>query len=110
MTNKTNIFILPTSDGMMMINMNTIVRIQSISNYSKLFFDNGRTLVVAKVLAWFDDILPKQWFIRAHRSHLVNLRYVKEFLNSDTGGLILKDDTVITISRRRRRTVSRYKC
>jgi hypothetical protein len=57
-----NILILPNSTGTAVIDISNIVRIEAISNYSKLFFANAcpasggsKTLVVAKVLKWFDE-------------------------------------------------------
>lgn len=38
-----------TTRGFELVQINTIVRIEAISNYSKLFFINGNSLVVAKV-------------------------------------------------------------
>ncbi|MBL7748007.1 MAG: hypothetical protein JNM19_11300, partial [Chitinophagaceae bacterium] len=41
--------LLPSCKGLETIDINTIVRIKAISNYSKLYFENGKTLVLAKV-------------------------------------------------------------
>lgn len=96
---------LPTSDGVCIIDDTTIIRIQSISNYSKLFFNNGKTLVVAKVLAWFEDQLSSQLFVRVHRSHLVSLQYVHKYCNRHNSRIILHDNTAIDVSRRKKRAV-----
>ena len=93
---------LPTHTGLQIIDINTIIRIQSISNYSKLFFSNGKTLVVAKVLAWFGHNLPGQIFLRVNRSQIISRLHVKG-LQSD--GVMLDDLTVIYISRRRKRDI-----
>jgi hypothetical protein len=45
-----NILLLPNSTSTAVIAINNIIRIEAISNYSRLFFVNGKTLVVAKVL------------------------------------------------------------
>ncbi len=42
--------LLPTCKGIEVISANNIIRIEGISNYSKLFFLDGETLVVAKLL------------------------------------------------------------
>ena len=94
--------ILPTCKGIEIINIHTIVRVEAISNYSKLFFSNGKTLVVAKVLAWFGEKLPKGSFIRVHRSHIVSLQYVQTWCNSANNKIILHDNTPVDVSRRKK--------
>ena len=97
--------VLSTCKGIEVININTIIRVEAISNYSKLFFSNGKTLVVAKVLAWFEDKLPGWLFVRVHRSHIINLRYMRSWCNNRISRAILRDNTVIEISRRRKKKV-----
>jgi DNA-binding LytR/AlgR family response regulator len=104
--NNSTTMLLPTENGICIIDVCTIVRVQSLSNYSKLFFSNGKTLVVAKVLRWFGGKLPEQLFIRVHRSHIVSLNYVQGYCNNGTR-IILKDNSAISISRRKREAVLR---
>jgi two-component system LytT family response regulator len=40
-----------------------------------------------------------------HQSHLINIKYIKEFIKSDGGYLILKDKTNIPVSVRKRNEV-----
>lgn len=106
-SNNSTIILLPTCDGISIIDTSMIIRVQSISNYSKLFFSNGKILVVAKVLGWFEEKLPEQLFIRVHRSHIVSLNYVQAYCNSGGTRIILRDNTAINISRRKRPAVLR---
>jgi two-component system LytT family response regulator len=84
------------------IDVKKIVRIQSISNYSKLFFRDGRTLVVAKILGWFEQQLQSRDFVRVHRTHLVNTDYICQY-RADKGGskLELTNGEQIDVSRRK---------
>jgi two-component system, LytTR family, response regulator len=99
--NDSKMIVLATSNGVFTIDITTIVHIRSISNYSKLFFSDGTTLVVAKVLAWFEDKLPQKSFIRVHRSHIIGLQYVQTWCNI-RGKIILYDNTPVDVSRRKR--------
>jgi hypothetical protein len=51
---------LPSRQGIHVIEISNIVRKEAISNYSKLYFTNGKTLVVAKVLSDLKIILQLQ--------------------------------------------------
>jgi two-component system LytT family response regulator len=88
---------------MHIIETERIVRVQSISNYSKLFFNNGKTLVVAKLLRWFEENLPSGDFARVHRTHLVNMNYISQFrLDTTESSLRLVNGEQIDVSKRRK--------
>jgi two-component system, LytTR family, response regulator len=98
-----NILVLNTSRGTEVIDCSTIIRVEAISNYCKLFFANGKTLVVAKVLAWFEEQLAGKGFLRLHRSHLVNLRFVLRWDKENKAAIILKNYYSLPVSRRKKR-------
>ena len=109
---SSNIFLLPTCTGIELITISNIIRIEAISNYSKLFFANAcaatggsKTLVVAKVLKWFDELLTEKGFIRIHRSHLVNLSCISCYNNNNRHKIILQNQEQIDISRRKRSSI-----
>ena len=82
-----------------------IIRIQSIDNYSKIFFDNNTSLVVSKVLRWFEDCLPADRFTRVHRSHLLNNTHICKIEDVANDLLILSNGEHIRISRRKKTRV-----
>jgi two-component system LytT family response regulator len=41
-------------------------------------------------------------FLRTHQSHLINKDYIKEFIKSDGGYLILSDSSNIPVSARKK--------
>lgn len=110
---SSEILLLPTSTGIQVITISNIVRIEALSNYSKLFFANayastsGRnTLVVAKVLKWFDEMLADKGFVRIHRSHLVNLGCINSYTNN-RHKIILQNEEQINIARRKRSSITK---
>jgi DNA-binding LytR/AlgR family response regulator len=46
-----------------------IIRVKGKSNYSCVYFSDGKKIAVAKVLHWFEDALPVEMFARVHKSH-----------------------------------------
>lgn len=93
---------LPTCRGVERVNIQDIIRIQSHSNYSKIYFCNGRTLVMAKVLHWFEKQLTHHHFIRSHRSHLVNENHIMSYGKKLRDKMILSNGEGITVARRRK--------
>jgi len=95
-----NLLRIPHHRGVLLVPPEEIIRIESMSNYSKIFFTTHRPMVVAKVLYWFQERLPQQMFARVHRSHLINRLFVKE---TDTNNIILlSNGEKITMSRRKK--------
>ena len=95
---------LNTSTGGYLIDTNTIVRIEASSNYSKIYFSNGKTLLTAKLLKWFEEKLQPASFTRLHRSHLINNGYVQLYTPS-CKTLELQNGKIIPVSRRKKKFV-----
>jgi len=77
---QSNILKITTSYKTYHIPYADIVRIEANSNYSFLFFSNGKTLVVSKVLHSLEAQLDSLNFIRVHSSHLVNVDHKHIFV------------------------------
>jgi two-component system, LytTR family, response regulator len=97
--------LLATCKGIEVIDINTIIRIEAISNYSKLYFTDGKTLVVAKVLRWFEDVLSPARFMRVHRAHLVNKQFINHYMKGEGGKIKLMNGDWIEVSRRKKSLV-----
>jgi two-component system, LytTR family, response regulator len=93
-------FLIPTSKGTKEVMQENIIRVEASSNYCKIFFIGERPLVVAKLLHWFEEKLPKEMFCRIHRGHIVNRMYVEEITGSSVVKLLNGD--MLQISRRRK--------
>jgi DNA-binding LytR/AlgR family response regulator len=96
---------LPTCKGLLLIYRNQIIRIQSISNYSRLFLVNGKTVVASKVLRWFEDNPELKGFLRIHRTHLVNPDYIEGCGIRSAGFLFLSNGEKLKIARRKKAAI-----
>lgn len=85
----------------------SISRFEASNNYTRVFIENGESLLVCKTLKEFAGILKSSDFIRTHQSHLVNINSVKSFLKEDGGILLLNDKTKIPISKAHREDVKK---
>lgn len=99
--------ILTTHFGKEPVMFDSILRVEAVSNYSKLFFTNGKTLVVPKVLQWFEKNLLQEQFIRVHRSHLINIIYIQQYDSKGNKTILLKDNTHFQVARRKQSEVKR---
>jgi two-component system LytT family response regulator len=58
------------------VELSTIVVITSVGNYSKLKTADNQNYLVLKTLKQWEKDLPSDYFIRIHRSTIVNIKYV----------------------------------
>ncbi|MCD6068051.1 MAG: DNA-binding response regulator [Bacteroidetes bacterium] len=93
---------LHTQDKIHIVNIQDIIRCESSVNYTEFYFTNGKKLLVTKTLKDFEDLLSEQNFYRVHQSHLVNTRFIKEFVKTDGGYLLMNDGTNVPVSTRKR--------
>jgi two-component system, LytTR family, response regulator len=91
-----------TSEGIIFPLLRDIIRIESSSNYSIFYFENGKKSIVTKTLKEFEEILTKHDFFRIHNSHLINLSKIKEYHKVDGGTVELENGERIEVSRRRK--------
>jgi len=79
-----------------------IVRCVSDNNNTTFYLSSGKKIFVTKTLKYFADMLKDSGFMRTHQSHLVNLNYIKKFIKTDGGYLILTDGSNVPVSVRKR--------
>lgn len=94
--------VLPTAEGMELIEVDDIVCIDSDSNYSRLFFADGTSLLVSRTLKEFEDMLETKGFIRIHHSHIVNIKKMRKYLKADGGYVLMSNGRKVSISRARK--------
>ena len=87
--------ILPTMEGFEVVKMEDIVRLRGNGNFTDLHLSNGQKKMACRFLKHFDEILPLP-FLRVHKSHIVNLNFVKKY--NKGGYLTLDDDSEIEVS------------
>jgi two-component system LytT family response regulator len=96
---------LHTSEKIIVLELSEIIRCNSDNNYTTFHLKNGKKILVSKTLKYYADMLKEHQFLRVHQSHLINTSYIKEFIKSDGGYLILKDKSNIPVSVRKRNEV-----
>jgi len=94
---------LPTKEGTHFLTPDELVRCESEGNYTRFYMTDGRTYIISRTLAEYDTLLTPHHFIRTHKSHLVNKKFIS-FIDHD-GFAILKDKTKVDVSRRRKEEV-----
>ena len=104
-TNRSKKISLTTSEKIIVVNLDDIIRCESDNNYTTFYLENNQKILVSKTLKYYADLLKENEFLRVHQSHLINTKYIKEYIKSDGGYLLLKDTTTIPVSVRKKNEV-----
>lgn len=91
-----------TADGkLIFLEPAEIVFIESDGNYSSIFLNTGKKIVITKKLKEVNELLPEDHFFRIHNSYIVNLDKIKEFYKTD-GYVMLEGNHKIPVSRQKK--------
>lgn len=97
---------VPVSEGYEFIETNEILYCQSQNNYTLLFTTDKRKLVLSKTLKEFEKLLEKYYFIRVHKSFLINPNYMKKYFRNDGGYLVMQDGKSIPVSKTKKELIT----
>lgn len=92
--------VLRTFESLYIVEIDSIVRCQSENNYTVFYLDDGRQIVTSKTMKEYEEALSYNFFMRCHRSHIINFNYVNRFDKNDGGKIILKNNDEIPLSRK----------
>ena len=87
--------ILPTLEGFEVAKVQDITRLRGNGNFTDIYFNNGSKKMVCRFLKHFDELLDKP-FIRVHKSHIININFVKSY--NKGGVILLYDNSEIEVS------------
>ncbi len=88
--------------GFQVIELKDILYCEASSNYTNFYFTSGSSICTAKSIHEYEELLSDSGFIRIHKSYLVNLLHVKEYLRGEGGAVVLSNKKELEVSRRRK--------
>lgn len=95
---------ISTTDKIHLIDVDDIIRCESDNYYTIIFFKDGNSLMVSKTLKEMDQKLEEYDFVRTHKSHLVNMRCIKNFIK-DEMMVVMSDGTKVPVSKRKKEKI-----
>lgn len=95
--------VIPSTHGFKVLVIDDIIRLEADGCYTTITNKEGKKTLVSRTLKKFEDTLPKDKFFRTHKSHLVNLKYIKDYSNLSGNFVTMTDGSKVEISRRKAR-------
>ncbi len=93
---------IPSLKGFQVIELDDILYAESSGNYTNLYFANNKIVCTSKPMHEYETLLEDAGFVRIHKSILVNLLHVKEYLRGEGGSVILSDGKEVEVARRKK--------
>jgi two-component system LytT family response regulator len=93
--------VLPASHGFNVLVIDEIIRLEADGCYTKVVMKDGKKTIISRTLKDFEATLPKERFFRIHKSHLINLKHIKDYSKISGNFVTMTDGSRIEISRRK---------
>ncbi|NOY50202.1 MAG: response regulator transcription factor [Chlorobi bacterium] len=100
--NRIDKIALPSLSGIEFVKLADIIRCESDNNYTNFYLLGGEKIVVSKTLKEFEEMLEAKGFFRTHKSHIINMNYLKKYIKGEGGSVIMEDGSEVFVSRRRK--------
>lgn len=101
--NKKNYkIVLPLADGFEVVAVKDIVRCEANDNFTDFHFTSRPKMMICRTLKFYEQLLSEAGFLRVHKSHLINIDYVKKYTRGKGGQLTMEDNSVIDVSPNRK--------
>lgn len=89
------------SKGFKLFEPHTIAHLEADGNCTLLHFTDGSRYLDTRTLKVYEDMLDPLQFLRVHRSHLINVDQLREYLRDDGHWAVMKDGARLPIARER---------
>lgn len=93
---------LPVLNGFEFIDIASIIKIEADNVYSVFYLSGNRKIVVSRTLKEAEKMLSRRNFMRVHKSFIINLDYITQYIKGEGGTVILSDGSEVEVSRRSR--------
>ncbi|MCO5261052.1 MAG: LytTR family DNA-binding domain-containing protein [Crocinitomicaceae bacterium] len=87
--------------GLKIIEDDTILHLEASGNCTTIYFKDGTRYLDTRTLKIYEEILDEAKFARIHKSHIINLNELAEYLNEEGHFAVLKNGLRLPIARNR---------
>ena len=93
------------NNGIHLFEIADIIRCEARDNYSEFFIKNHKPVLTSKTLKEYEDLLTEHGFERIHQSHLINTSFLKSYIKTDGGYVIMADNAKIPLAQRKKERI-----
>jgi two-component system LytT family response regulator len=93
---------IPSLKGFQVVEIQDIIYCEASGNYTNFNFTNRLSICASKPIHEYEELLEDSNFVRIHKSFVVNLEHVKEYIRGEGGSVILSSGHEVEVSRRKK--------
>ena len=93
---------IPSMKGFQVVDIRDIIYCEASSNYTNFYFTNRSLICASKPIHEYETLLEDAGFVRIHKSYVVNLEHITEYLRGEGGSVLLTGGQEIEVSRRKK--------
>ena len=87
--------------GLKIVEDDTITHLEASSNCTTIYFKDGSRYLDTRTLKTYEALLNPEKFCRVHKSHIINLDILKEYVNEDGHFAVLAGNIRVPVARNR---------
>ncbi len=90
---------VPDSNSIKFLELDEILYFKANNSYTDIFFADSSKMTISRTLKNIEDTLNSTpHFFRCHKSYIVNMKYLTDYVKSDGGYLMIKGNHSIPLS------------
>jgi len=93
---------LPNVQGLEIQDTGDILFIKAEGNYCFIHLKSGKKILVSKNIQHYEESLSTEMFYRLHKSYIVNMKLISQYIKGRGGHVIMADSTKIPVASRRK--------
>lgn len=93
---------IPSLKGFQVVDLKNILFCEASGSYTNFYFTGTSSICSAKPIYEYEELLSDAGFVRIHKSYLVNLLHIKEYVRGEGGSVILSNNKEVEVSRRKK--------
>ncbi|MCB0791518.1 MAG: response regulator transcription factor [Flavobacteriales bacterium] len=93
--------VIDHAKGFKLFDQHDVLHFEADGNCTTLHFTDGTRYLDTRTLRIYEEMLDPKCFVRVHRSHIINLDHLREYLREEGHWAVLKDGSRVPIARDR---------
>jgi two-component system LytT family response regulator len=87
--------------GVKIISLGDILYLKAANTYTTIYLKDGEKFTASRPISRFEALLSAPWFFRIHKSYIVNMAQLKEYLSQEGHFAVMNNGDLLNISRYR---------
>lgn len=99
---------LSMQEGLIFVRIEDIMYIEGSGSYSYIVMTDKSKHLASKNISLFEEVLEDNpMFFRAHKSFVVNIRHINQYIRGEGGDIIMNDGKRVSLSRHKKQEFMR---